>query len=49
LPTIVAAVLELAAEHALAVGVGDLFELEGAFEGDGMRQAVAAVVWDAID
>ena len=43
------AVLELAAEHALTVGVGDLFELQRAFQGDGMSQAESKVVWDAID
>jgi hypothetical protein len=42
-------VLELAAEHAFTVSVGDLFELQRTFEGDGVGQAVAKVVWDASD
>jgi len=40
------AVLEFAGEDAFAVGVGDFLQLERAFQGDGMRQAVAEMVWD---
>jgi hypothetical protein len=44
-------VLEFAGKDPLAVGngVGDLFELEGAFEGDGVGQPVAKVVWGGTD
>lgn len=40
---------ELAGKAALAVGVGDLLELQRALQGDGVCHAVAQVVWDAID
>ena len=40
------AVLEFAAKDAFAVRIGDLFELQGAFEGNGMGEAVPEMVWD---
>jgi hypothetical protein len=43
------AVLEFAGKDALAVGIGDLFELEGALQGNGVRQAIAQVVQDTIN
>ena len=41
--------LELAGKDAFAVGVGDRFELECAFEGDGMSQTKTKVVWGRTD
>jgi hypothetical protein len=35
-------------KDALAVGVGDLLQLEGSLQGDGMVEAIAKVVWDTM-
>jgi hypothetical protein len=39
---------EFTAEAALTVSVGDLFELEGAFQSNRVGQPVAKVVWNAM-